>query len=151
MIASREAAIESAIERLEVLMSFRRRAMCAHPIHRHFSMPQFYVLMSLQERGPMTVSELAGLLNVSPPSASSILDRIEENGLIERVRDLDDRRVVRVRLLDKGGEVVEDMSGMKRDSLRALFENLTDEELDHVIHGAAAIERVLRQSLGDSQ
>lgn len=148
MILSREALIEQAIEGLNALMSYRRRAMCEQPLLRHVSMPQFYVLMTLQERGPMTVSELAGLLNVSPPSASALLDRIEEHGLIERVRDIDDRRVVRVHLLPEGRKMVEELSGMKREHLVGLFDSMSDEDLEHVIHGAAAIERALRGATG---
>lgn len=91
----------------------------------------------------MTVSELAHLLSVSAPSASSILDRMEEHGLVERVRDAVDRRVVHVGVAEQGRRMMEEMMGLKREQLQRLLESMTDVELEHVVEGAAAVDRAL--------
>jgi DNA-binding MarR family transcriptional regulator len=93
MNGKREELTAEAGRRLESLMKLRRQALCNHPLPRAISLPQLSVLLTLKERGPMTVSDLATMLSISPPSASALADRMEEHGLIERERDAADRRV----------------------------------------------------------
>jgi DNA-binding MarR family transcriptional regulator len=150
-LESREALIEEALERIDALAAHRRRAMCEQPLHREVSLPQLHVLMLLQERGRMMVSELAGLLRISMPSASSIVDRIEENGLVERTRDAADRRVVYVEITDRGRALAEDLMGLKRETMQRLFGAMTDEELGDMVRGMAALERALGRMHGEEQ
>jgi DNA-binding MarR family transcriptional regulator len=62
------------------------------------SMAQVQVLMTLQQCGESTISSLAAHLQVSPPSASAMVDRLEDKGLLHRERSTQDRRKVVVRL-----------------------------------------------------
>jgi DNA-binding MarR family transcriptional regulator len=139
VILSREVLVDEVLTTLDEMMSYRRRAFCAQPLHRDISMPQFYILMTLQERDRTTMSELATLLQVSMPSASSIVDRMVDHGLIERVRDEDDRRVVHVGISDHGRALVEEISGLRRDEMQRLLLTMTDEELSDVARGVTAI------------
>ena len=61
------------------------------------SMTQVHVLSLLQHHGDVPMSRLADLLDVSVSNATGLIDRMEERGLVERVRVPDDRRVVIVR------------------------------------------------------
>jgi DNA-binding MarR family transcriptional regulator len=133
--------VDEAIAQIEALMSVRRKAFCSQPLHREISMPQLYILMVLEEHGPTTVTDLAHLLRISAPSASSIVDRMEEHGLVERARDEADRRVVHVRLLDRGRRLMNEVTGLKRDGLQRVLATLSDEELEHVIRAAEALQR----------
>ncbi|MDQ2745369.1 MAG: MarR family transcriptional regulator [Chloroflexota bacterium] len=146
MTTSHDTLIDQAVVQINALAAHRRRAICAEPRRRQVSMPQVYILMTLQERGAMTVSELAHLLSVSAPSASSILDRMEEHGLIERVRDAIDRRVVHVGITEPGSRLMEEVMGLKREQMQRLLDSMTDRELEHVVEGAAAVERALRRA-----
>lgn len=143
MTTPRDTLIDQAVAQFNALGAHRRRAICAQPRHRHMSMPQFYILMTLQERGAMTISELAHLLSVSAPSASSILDRMEEHELVERLRDDVDRRVVHVGITEPGSRLMEEVMGLKREQMQRLLDSMTDSELEHVVEGAAAVERAL--------
>jgi MarR family transcriptional regulator, organic hydroperoxide resistance regulator len=133
MIVPDENLLSRALEQVEVLMSHRRRAVCAQPRHRDISLPQLYLLMMLEEVDSMTVSDLAHLLGISAPSASSFVDRMEENGLVIRQRDLEDRRVVHVRLLPRGHEMAEELMGLKRDTILSVLERFTNDELQSLI------------------
>ncbi len=146
MTTPRDTLIDQALAQINALGAHRRRAICAQPRHRHMSMPQFYILMTLQERGAMTISELAHLLSVSAPSASSILDRMEEHGLVERVRDDVDRRVVHVGITQPGSHLMEEVMGLKREQMQQLLDSMTDRELEHVVEGAAAVDRALSRA-----
>lgn len=61
-------------------------------------MAQVQMLMTLHGCGKSTISNLAERLNVSPPSASCMVDRLEDKGLLYRERSTEDRRKVVVRL-----------------------------------------------------
>jgi DNA-binding MarR family transcriptional regulator len=143
MSGSRDALMESALDEMEALMSMRRRAMCGEPLYRGVSLPQIYILMMLLERGSMTVSELASLLNISAPSASSIVDRMEEHDLVTRSRDDADRRVVHVDISAHGRTVVDGMMGMRRDMTSRLLATMSDEELRHVVQAIEAVRRAV--------
>jgi DNA-binding MarR family transcriptional regulator len=144
MSDSRDALMESALGEMEELMSMRRRAMCEQPLYRGVSLPQIYILMKLLERGSMTVSELASLLSISTPSASSIVDRMEEHDLVTRSRDDVDRRVVHVDISAHGRAVVDGMMGMRRDITSRLLATMSDEELHHVVQAIEAVRRAVR-------
>jgi DNA-binding MarR family transcriptional regulator len=61
-----------------------------------------HILGMLDRHGDMPMSRLAELLDVSLSNASGVVDRLEERGLVERVRVADDRRVVLVRVTEAG-------------------------------------------------
>jgi DNA-binding MarR family transcriptional regulator len=64
--------------------------------------PQYLVLLILWERGPQQVGEIAGTLHLATHAVSPILDRLEESGLVRRVKDDTDGRVVRAELTRTG-------------------------------------------------
>jgi DNA-binding MarR family transcriptional regulator len=145
MTDSREALIAQAMVHIESLMSYRRRNLCDRPALREVSFAQFHALVTLQERGSLTLSELAGLLGISAPSASSIVDRMEEHGFVSRERDAFDRRIVHVSVSDQGRKVVEEMMGHKRDHSLQLLSIMTEGELRDVIRGVEALQSALRR------
>lgn len=139
MSESKSELIEEAVAQIEALMSYRRRAFCDQPLTREVSLPQLHVLMRLQEDGPTMVSELAHALGTSIPSASSIVDRMVEHGLVDRVRNEIDRRVVHVAISERGRAVVEEFGGPKRVQLQRLLGTMSARELHDVIRGVEAL------------
>jgi DNA-binding MarR family transcriptional regulator len=137
--------IEQAMEHIGSLMAYRRRNVCDRPALREVSFAQFHALVTLQERGALPLSELAGLLGVSAPSASSIVDRMEEHGLVHRERDGTDRRIVHVSATEQGRKVVEEMMGHKRDHALQVLGMMTEDELRAVIGGAEALKSALKR------
>ena len=88
---------------------------------RTVSKTNMFVLMLLGQHGPMPMNRLAGLLDVSFPSLSGIVDRMEENGLVERIRDDSDRRIVLVQSTAKGGACIAELQEVRRDVLRRVL------------------------------
>src|SRR5512137_319741 len=75
------------------------------------------VLAILELDGPLTMHGLAEAMDVSQASTTGIVDRMEQRGLVERQRDDDDRRVVRVALTDEGRRLIAGMTAERRDHL----------------------------------
>jgi DNA-binding MarR family transcriptional regulator len=69
------------------------------------SQPQLTCLLALYEYGPLPVSKLAKYVLVKPSTATGIVDRLEEKGLVKRERSVLDRRIVTIHLTETGNEV----------------------------------------------
>lgn len=67
--------------------------------------PQFYVLATIGYAGGMPFSEIGEKMMVTVSNLTGIVDRLEDKGLVTRERDGHDRRIVRVRLTDKGSKL----------------------------------------------
>jgi len=70
------------------------------------SYAQCSLLFALAERGQLSASELAGLADVAPATATQMLDSLAAGGFVERSRSERDRRVVLVSLTARGSELV---------------------------------------------
>lgn len=66
-----------------------------------------------------TIGALAAHLLLKHHSAVGLVDRLEQHGLVERVRDEDDRRQVRVHLTVEGQAKLERLSSVHREELRS--------------------------------
>jgi DNA-binding MarR family transcriptional regulator len=115
--------VEKIIGELEPLIIRQYQAAAWHD--RTISKTNMFVLMLLMEHGQMPMSRLAGMLDVSFPSLSGIIDRMEEHGLVERLRDENDRRLVLVRSTSKGHASVADLQEMRREYLRRVLRTMT--------------------------
>ncbi|MBR9987096.1 MAG: MarR family transcriptional regulator [Desulfosarcina sp.] len=83
------------------------------------SAPQMNMLMMIRVRQTVSVTELAALLNVSPPSVSTMVDRLVERGLLTRVASDQDRRKVVIRV---SPEALEDIARVEEMVLGAFVE-----------------------------
>src|SRR6476659_582791 len=64
--------------------------------------PQYLVFLKLWERDGIAVNELGGCLALDSGTLTPLLKRLEQRGLIERRRDADDERVVKIFLTADG-------------------------------------------------
>lgn len=71
-------------------------------------------------RERITVGELAERLQIRHHSAVGLVDRLEEQGLVERIPNEEDRRQVFISLTDKGGRVLESLASIHREELRQM-------------------------------
>jgi MarR family transcriptional regulator, organic hydroperoxide resistance regulator len=93
------------------------------------SLPQFHLVEPLlAAEGPLPVGELASAAGVSAPTATRMLDCLERDGLVERARRRDDRRVVLVTLTAGGARAARAQRERHEAHRRALFESLTPAE-----------------------
>jgi DNA-binding MarR family transcriptional regulator len=70
-------------------------------------------------RGP-TIGDVAGYLFLRHHSAVGLVDRAESAGLVERLEDQDDRRVVRLGLTPKGAGILVQLSQVHLEELTRL-------------------------------
>jgi DNA-binding MarR family transcriptional regulator len=96
---------------------------------------QYSLLFSLLGGGELPSSELAHLADVTPASATELLDSLEAHGLVARRRSERDRRLVLVSLTERGVELVQERRAEFEPRWRAAFADFSAEEL----HTAVAV------------
>jgi DNA-binding MarR family transcriptional regulator len=99
------------------------------------------VLFVLNAEGPLPMRVLAEALDVSQASATGIVDRMEQRGLVTRERDAEDRRVVRVLPSETGRGLIEGVADQRRDHLARMLEGFTDDEARGFLLGLRAMRR----------
>lgn len=86
--------------------------------------PQLDALLVLKEHGQLTMGELCQKMFLACSTATDLIDRMERNQLIERVRDTNDRRVIRLRVLPKGTRIIDEVLEARRKYLTSLLNEL---------------------------
>jgi DNA-binding MarR family transcriptional regulator len=86
------------------------------------------VLATLRDRGPRRITELAESEAIAQPTATTLVGRLERDGLVLRAPDPDDARAVRVHLTDAGLERLAERRAARAALLAARLERLTDAE-----------------------
>ena len=113
------------------------------------SLVHLHVLTVLESDGALSMSHLAEALDVSVASATGIVDRMEQRGLVERRREPEDRRVVLVHATDAGDAVFRDLAAQRRKMLIPVLEQMTDDELSGFLIGLRAMRRVRAEAHAD--
>jgi DNA-binding MarR family transcriptional regulator len=67
--------------------------------------PQLWAMKTLHRHGALTMTDLATALAVQPSTLSLLIDRLQKRGLVRRLRQYDDRRVVELRLTAEGARL----------------------------------------------
>ena len=119
-------------------------------LHRAgISMAHFHMLSMLDRHGAMTMSGIADLLDVSLSNATGLVDRIEERGLVERIRVADDRRVVQVRLTADGIRLLDEVELLKDHMMERILSRLDADSLAGVRRAMADLRRAVEETVGD--
>jgi DNA-binding MarR family transcriptional regulator len=117
--------VDRALGELTSILARQRQQMVRYGCMRAVSSGNLHVLMLLDNEGPLPMSRLAEQLDASLPNLTGIVGRMEERGLLERVRDLADRRVVNVRITDAGRTTMQEVETVKLRNFRLVLEAMT--------------------------
>ncbi|QGP92143.1 MarR family protein [Neomoorella glycerini] len=101
----------------------------SHPVRKGKITPeQYWLLKRLKHGGPLNIGELAEGLGITSSSATTATKRLAKMGLVRRVRQKEDERVVTVELTSAGLEMLEQWASEQRAALASLLMPLTLEE-----------------------
>jgi len=110
------------------------------------SVPMWLILSSLKSNERRTQLELARAVGIEGPTLTRHLDGLEENGVVRRVRDGNDRRAVRVELTDEGERLFQTLRQAVIAFNRALTDGVADDELERLRTALARLEQNVRRS-----
>lgn len=101
--------------------------------------PQLRLLQLIRSQGDATASELSDAMSLSQATVTSILDRLEDRGLIERIRSQTDKRKVHPCLTESGNALLDKAPTALQDDFVRKFDQLQSWEQHMII---ASLQRL---------
>ncbi len=133
--------VEQIIDEAQPLFNAQRHIIAKVWQDRSISKLNLHLLMLLEVHGPQPMSQLAALGDVALPNLTGIIDRMEGRGLVRRVRDKDDRRVIVVHATTHGHDCLAELETVRREELRRILRKLGPDEQRLCLKAMQAIAR----------
>lgn len=111
--------------------------------HLDINSQQMGILLSLSSGLANTPFELSRVLGIDTGLMTRMLDKLEAKGLLERSRDADDRRVINLKLTQKGKGIAAQIPEIAPHVLNARLQEFTKAEFEE-------LARLLRKFSGDT-
>jgi MarR family transcriptional regulator, organic hydroperoxide resistance regulator len=92
--------------------------------------PQFIALQWLLENGDLTIGDLSNKMFLACSTTTDLVDRMEKNELVTRVRGEKDRRVVQIHLLPKGKNIISEVIKKRQRYLDDKLAGFSSEEIE---------------------
>ena len=102
-------------------------------------------LSTIERHGPLTPGEVATRERIQRPTATRVLARLEEQGLIDRMPDVRDRRSSLLTASKAGRDLLAELRTRKTAFLAARIEDLDDEDRATLERAADILERMLAE------
>ncbi len=93
--------------------------------------PQWGALSLLIVQDGMTIGTMSQKRGVDAPTVTGIITRLEQNGLLERRHNREDRRVVKIYLTDEGRDISTTMVTKVEQFNQSMIRGFSKDELEH--------------------
>ncbi len=103
------------------------------------TVPQLRALFTLADRGQTPIGGVAARLGIGLPAASSLVERLVEQGLVQRTEDSLDRRRTLAGATEAGLALVQRLRQGSREALRAWLEQMDGDDLAALVSGLEAL------------
>lgn len=107
------------------------------------TIPQLIVLQAVRDLGEVTSTMLSAHASLSPATVTTILDKLELRGLVERYRSANDRRVVHTRLTAEGAGALSKAPPLLQESFVRRFDGLDAARQDALLAALADIANMM--------
>ena len=110
-----------------------------------FTLSEIKALAAFRGDKDYTMGDLSKNAQVTMPSMTEMIDKLEKHGMAERYRDTNDRRVVKVRLTSKGRKLRKEFMQKRLEDMKELFGKLSKQELDELITSLRRARHILEK------
>jgi MarR family transcriptional regulator, organic hydroperoxide resistance regulator len=107
--------------------------------------PQFVALQWLFEEGDMTIGELSNKMFLAFSTTTDLVDRMEKNQLVQRVKDPNDRRVVRIHMLEEGKRLIDEVIKKRQGYLQEVLNEYSTEDIEELKKNFMRLHQVMRE------
>ena len=147
--ANTDALLDAVVGELHEMIGMMRCAGTGRMVRSGISMTHLHILWLLEHHGDLTMGRLAELVDVSLSNASGLIDRMEERGLVERIRVPDDRRVVLVRVSPEGARMRDEIEAIKQDQMRSILGKLDVAQLTLLLGAVGDLRGAVGEEIGE--
>ncbi len=92
------------------------------------SIPEYRMMTYLQEHGPTPMAKLALSIDVSQGWITSMVDRLEKKRMVRRTRSDEDRRIIKIEVMEPGLETIQRVRELHLQFVRRTLGKFTSEE-----------------------
>jgi len=92
-----------------------------------------------------SIGELRKNARVKRSTITDMVDRLEQDGIAERLRDEGDRRVVKVRLTEKGKKIRREFYQKRRKEMASIFSKLTEQDKKKLLNHLTGASQILKK------
>jgi DNA-binding MarR family transcriptional regulator len=96
---------------------------------RDVTLGQLRLLFLLRREGSLPMGRIAEVFDLTPAASTGFVARVERHGLVERRHRSDDRRVVETALTDTGRHFLDELSGIRIETIRRAISALQRSDL----------------------
>lgn len=128
--------IEKYLRRIDYIIRKKGREIL---LDFNITVPQFTALQILINQGNMTIGELSQKMALACSTITDLIDRMEKAELVSRKRDEQDKRVVRIEVLPKGYNILEEVLKKRIEFLNSKLTNLSYEEKESLDKGLESL------------
>jgi len=107
------------------------------------------VLQYIHQNGSIRMGSIARWMNVGQPTATGVVNRLVERGLVVRERDRGDWRVVLCRLTDEGQRLMDSQVNPSIMNLRSRLEMMTNRQMLNLVRAFRALLRA-NKAIGEN-
>ena len=149
MPRERRAQVDAIVETLIYLYTESRRL--TKGLARQFGLtgPQLTVIKLLEQLGDLSLSSLSSRIKANNSTVTGIIDRMEREDLVVRERPEQDRRVVLIRLTDRGRELASRIEVEPMALFREALRSLPETDVEDLFRILGQLQRFVREAVDD--
>ncbi len=106
------------------------------------SFAHYLTLIILKERGELSISEIGTLIGMKKQNMTYLTNKLVEDGLIQRLHDMSDRRVIKITLTGKGDEYLDKSRKSKIEETKEDFSFYNDKDMKEICRSIENIKQV---------
>ena len=144
-IRKTETSAEALLSELGAVLASEKATFAARCHERSISMAHVLVMSVIDKAGPIPMTRIAELIGSGLPTATGLVNRMVERGLVRREHDTRDRRLVLVNLTDAGAAEVRELHEARQRRMAAAIAQLPGPEQDGLLAGIRSLRSALER------
>ncbi len=132
----------------ELIPRLRKKFLRRGPVvlaHDKITIPQMFILELLVQRESCSMGDLAEDLSITTSAATGLISRMLKAGLVERMREDKDRRIVKVKATKKGSIIIKKLIDQRRQAVMETFSKISREDRERYIDILEKVCRILEK------
>jgi DNA-binding MarR family transcriptional regulator len=106
---------------------------------------QFLTIQFVREHGPVSMKAIAQFLSITPASTTTLVHGLVETGVLVRIADKKDRRIILLRTTVRGKKQLSDAENQAKRELKKIFIKLSNKDREHLVTVLKKLSAVLAE------
>ena len=148
-----ESSMHQQYEAFEELMSRLQQIMKTKHASKDFGLTasQMFILRFLMYSSQAKASDIARASGLSPGAVTQVCDELVKDGLVERTRSQDDRRVVHIQITDQGRELVDRFRKTRSEKMKFILTRLGEEDATEFVRIIGRVVDIVEKDLEEQR